>query len=88
MDKIPTLEEYENALKGNMDLNKKIVKLGKLIELAYENLFFSINTNSSVENIAFGLVRNAKSLEFFKETAKLLMTGYKISMPHIMPHLS
>ena len=36
VDKIPTVDEYENALKGDMDLDKKIVKLGDLNELAYE----------------------------------------------------
>ena len=31
MDKIPTQDEYENALKGDTDLNKKMVELGKLM---------------------------------------------------------
>ena len=34
MDKIDTQDEYENALEGDMDLNKKIVKLCELNELA------------------------------------------------------
>ena len=29
VDKIPMLDEYENALEGDMDLNKKIIKLGE-----------------------------------------------------------
>ena len=42
VDKIPAQEEYENALKGDMDLNKKIIKLGELNEVAYCNLILSI----------------------------------------------
>ena len=34
VDKIPTVEEYENALKGDADLDKKLVKLGELNKLA------------------------------------------------------
>ena len=34
-----------------MDLDKKIVKLGELNQLAYENLILSINTNSAVERM-------------------------------------
>ena len=30
MDKIPTQEEYEDALKGNEELDKNIIKLGEL----------------------------------------------------------
>ena len=35
VDKIPLHEDYENALKGDMDLNKKIVKHGESKVLAY-----------------------------------------------------
>ena len=35
MDKIPTQDEYENAIEGDTDL-KKIIKLGELHELAYK----------------------------------------------------
>ena len=49
-------EEYENALEGDMVLNKKIIKLDELNELAYENLILSINTSSSVGKVAFGVV--------------------------------
>ena len=59
VDKIPALDKYENALKGGMDLNKKIMKLG-------EDLNFSINTNSSFGKVASGLVRNAKNADFPK----------------------
>ena len=46
------------------DLNKIILKSKELNELANWDLMLSINTNSSVRKVAFGLVRNAKSLEF------------------------
>ena len=64
VDKIPTQEEYETALEGNEDLDKKIVKLDALKELAYENLILSINTSSSVGKVAFGLVKNTKRENF------------------------
>ena len=48
VDEIPTQDEYENALKGDTDLNKKILKLGELNELTYKDLILSINTSSSV----------------------------------------
>ena len=35
MDKILTQDEHENALKGEIELDKKIVKLGELNELAH-----------------------------------------------------
>ena len=31
--KIPTQDEYKNALEGDMNLDKKIIKLGELNEL-------------------------------------------------------
>ena len=54
VDKIPMQDEYKSALDGNIDLDRKIVKLGELNELAYENLTFSINTSYSVEKLAYG----------------------------------
>ena len=66
VDKIPTQKEYENPLEGGMDLYKKIIKLGEMNELAYEDLILSINTDSSVGKVEFKLMRNAKSLEFLK----------------------
>ena len=71
MDKIPAQEEYENALEGNDDLNKKIVKLGELNELAYEDLILLINTSSSVGKVAFGLVKNVKSKDFLDGNCKV-----------------
>ena len=38
--KIPTHDEYKNAMEGDTDLKKKFVKLGELNDLAYEDLFF------------------------------------------------
>ena len=55
MDKIPMQNEYDNALKGGMDLDTKIIKLGELNELAYEDFILSIKTSSSVGKVAFGL---------------------------------
>ena len=76
MDKIPTQEEYENALEGDDDLNKKIIKLGELNELAYEDLILSINTSSSVGKVAFGPVKNTKVKISWRETAKWHGTGW------------
>ena len=33
-------EEHENDLEGDMNLDKKIEKLGELNELAYEDIIF------------------------------------------------
>ena len=71
IDKSPMQEEYENALKGDMDLDKKIIKLGELNKLAYEDLILSIKTNSSVGKVAFRLVRNANSVDFPKGKSKI-----------------
>ena len=62
VDKSPMQEEYKSALEGDDDVNKKIVKLGELNGLAYEDLILSINTSSSVGKVAFGLEKNAKSV--------------------------
>ena len=47
---------------GDTDLDKTVIKFGDLNELAYEDLILFINTNYSVGKVAFGLVKNAKSL--------------------------
>ena len=64
VDEIPTLSKYENALKKGMDLDKKIINVCELNELAYEDLISSINTSSSVDKMAFGIVRKAKRADF------------------------
>ena len=71
MDEIPTQDEYENSLESDMDLNKKMVKLGELNELAYEDLISLINTSSSAKKVAFGLVRNVKNAYFPKGNCKI-----------------
>ena len=53
IDKIPTQDEYENALEGDLNLIEKILKLGELNKLACEDLILSINTSSSVGKVAF-----------------------------------
>ena len=70
VDKIPMQEEYESTLERNEDLNKRIVKLGELNELAYEDLILSINTSSSVGKVVSGLVKNAKSDDFLEGNCK------------------
>ena len=47
VDKIPMQSDFERTLEGSTDLNKKVVKLRKLNELAYEDLILLINTDSS-----------------------------------------
>ena len=44
--------------------------LGEL-NLAYKDLILYINIDSLVRNLAFGLVRNAKKMEFPKESCKV-----------------
>ena len=83
VDKIPTQDEYENAMEGDTDLNKKIVKLGELNELAYEDLILSINTNSSVGKFAFVSVRNAKSAKFSNGNCKI---AWDKSVSKYAPH--
>ena len=72
MDKSLTQDEYEEALKGNKDLNEMmIVKLGELNELAYKDLTPPINTSSSIGKVAFVLVKNAKREDFLEENCKV-----------------
>ena len=71
VDKSPTQEENESALEGDENPDKRIVKLGELNELAYEDLILSINTSSSVGRVAFGLVKNAKSEDFLEGNCKV-----------------
>ena len=49
----------------------KIIKLGELNELVHKNLILSIDINSSVEKVVFGLVRNTESLEFPERNCKV-----------------
>ena len=72
MDKIPTQDKNKNALEGDIDLNKKIIKFGELNELAHEDLILLINTSFSAGKMAFGLVRNAKSTDFSEGSCKIV----------------
>ena len=69
VDKVPLPEEFEEAQKGDTDLDKKVAKLDELNELAHKDLILSINTSSAVKKVAFGLARNRK-VQFLRETAK------------------
>ena len=71
VDKIPTQDEYENSLEGDMDLNKNITKLGESIELAYEDFILFINTSASVGKVAFALMKNTKSEDFLEGNCKV-----------------
>ena len=62
--------EHNNALNGDTDLDKKIVKLFELNEL-YEDLILWIITSSSVGKVTFGLVRNVKSADFLEGNSKI-----------------
>ena len=64
-------DEYENTLKDDTDLNKKIMKLGELKELVYEELFLLIKASSSVGKVALGLVKNVKSTDFPEGNCKI-----------------
>ena len=43
--------ENDDTLEDDTDLDKKVIKLGELNNLTYEDLILSINTNSSVLGI-------------------------------------
>ena len=46
-DKMPTQDKYDNDLNGDSELDRKVVKLGQLNELACKNLIVSISTNAT-----------------------------------------
>ena len=65
---------------GDMELNEKIIKLGELNEIAYEDPILSIkNTHSSVGKVAFGLVQKL-SAYFLEGNCKIAWTGVRISL--------
>ena len=72
MDKIPTQEEYEDALKDDTDLDKMIIKLGELNELVYEDLILYINTTYWVGKGDFKLVWIGNSVEFPEGECKIV----------------
>ena len=47
IEKVLSQCEFERAFEGSSDLYSKVVKLGKLNELAYKDLIILINTDSS-----------------------------------------
>ena len=51
-------EEYEDDLEGKTDLDKRIIKLSNLNQLAYEDLILLVNASSAVRNAVFGLIQN------------------------------
>ena len=69
MDKIATQDEYKNAIEVDMDLDKKIIKLGELNELLYEDLILSINPSSSVGKVDLDWWGMQRVQIFPKETA-------------------
>ena len=71
VDKIRIQDEYESALEGDGDPDKKIIKLGELNKLAYEDIILLTNTSSSGGKVAFGLVKNTKSEDFPKRNCKV-----------------
>ena len=70
VDKVPTKEEYDDAPQDENDLNKKIVLLLNLNELAYEDLILSINISSTVGKVAFGFVWCAKIQNVWRVASK------------------
>ena len=84
VNKICTQDEYENALEGDKDLNKKIIKLGELNELAHEDFIPSLNTSSSAVKAAFRLVTNTNSEDFPEQNCKVawerLVSKYALHM--------
>ena len=67
-----TQEEHEEAQEGDTSLDKKLDEL-RLNGLEHEDFILSINTNSTIGKIVFGLMRNAKSLDFPEGNCKITM---------------
>ena len=70
VDKVPMYKEYDKGLEGDVDLDKKVVKLGNLNVLTYKNLSLFINTCSTIGKMAFGLAWNMKRPDFPKEITR------------------
>ena len=68
---MPTADEYDLAELGNSPDDKKVVRLGDLNELAYEDLILSINGNTKAGRVAFNLVKNSKSDEYPEGNCKI-----------------
>ena len=63
-EKVPTQEQIDLAKSSSSSTDKKIIKLGELNKLAYEDIVLSINHMSSSGKVAFILIKNCKSEEF------------------------
>lgn len=63
-DTIPNSDELELAKSGTSDDDKKIVKVGELNLLAYEDTVLSINATTAIGKVAFSLAKNCKSNTF------------------------
>ena len=50
VDKVP-MQDKQEALEGDTDFNKKVFKLNKFYELAYEDLILSTNTSSTAGKV-------------------------------------
>ena len=88
VDKIPTLAEYELAVLGSSDDDKKIAKVGELNSLAFEDIVLSINATSAKGKVAFSLVKNCKSDDFPEGNSRLAWDRMKRKyQPHTVPSL-
>lgn len=87
-EKVPTQEQIELAETSTSAPDKKIIKLGELNELAYEDIVLSINHTSSAGKVAFSLIKNCKSDEFPEGNCRMawerLVKKYE---PHTAPKL-
>ena len=54
-------QEYDKGLQGNANLNKKIINLGELNELAYKDLILMINMSYLVGKVVCSLVHGKKN---------------------------
>ena len=88
VDKVFTPNEYENALESKTDLDKKIVKLSSINDLAYKDFILSINANSTGGQgcIWFG-PKCKNDWNFLRVTASWHLAGLLTCMLHILPNL-
>ena len=70
VDKVHTQNKNDKALYDDKDLHEMIVHLGLSNVLSYKDLIHSVNTSSAMIKVAFDMVRNAKSLEYPRESSK------------------
>ncbi len=64
-------EQLDLAESSSSVSDKKILKLGGLNKLAYEDIVLSINCTTSSGKVAFSLIMNCKSDDFPEENCKL-----------------